>query len=108
MAQSPDLPGLILDLNTRCPDCKYEIKPEEMQVLAVPRCPKCGYSFPPKEQKQSKIFLVELKEPSGAIQRVRAAGFELQDEHLVLVTADGQLVALFLLETVKSFNEMPR
>jgi hypothetical protein len=51
-----------------------------------------------------RTFLVRLKPPSEAIQRVAASRFEVHDEHLVFVDSDGNLAALFLMELVQSWD----
>ena len=54
----------------------------------------------------NKTFLVRLR--SDALQRVRAATVEMHGEHLVFLTAEGELAALFLMELVESWNEIER
>jgi hypothetical protein len=51
----------------------------------------------------NKTFLVRLR--SNAIQRVRAATFEIHGEQLVFLTAKGKLAAVFSLDVVESWNE---
>jgi hypothetical protein len=51
-----------------------------------------------------KIYLVYLRPPSPAVQRVVASRFEIHGEHLVFVDPEGKLVALFVMELVESFN----
>ena len=54
-----------------------------------------------------QTYLVALKPPSQAVQHVRAATVEVQDEHLVFLDAEGNLAALFLMEIVRSWNVLP-
>jgi hypothetical protein len=51
-----------------------------------------------------KTYLVRLKPPSEAIQRVAASRFAIHHEHLVFVDSEGNLAALFLMELVQSWN----
>jgi hypothetical protein len=53
-----------------------------------------------------KTFLVRVRVPSGALQHVRAATAEIHGDHLVFLSSDGKLAALFLLEIVESWNEI--
>jgi hypothetical protein len=53
-----------------------------------------------------QTYLVRLKPPSEAIQRVVASRFEINNEHLVFVDSRGQLAALFLMELVESWNAL--
>jgi hypothetical protein len=43
---------------------------------------------------------------NGALHHVRAATAEFYGEHLVLLDSQGKLAALFLMETVESWNEI--
>jgi hypothetical protein len=53
-----------------------------------------------------KTYLVTLKPPQQTTQRVTAASFAIQGEHLVFADSQGKLAALFLLEIVASWNEI--
>jgi hypothetical protein len=52
----------------------------------------------------NKTFLVRLR--SDTIHHVRAATVEIHDDHLVFLTAEGMLAALFLFEIVESWSEI--
>ena len=49
-------------------------------------------------------YLVVLKQPPGAIEKVRASRFEMGEEHLVFTNEQGQLAGLFLVDIVESFS----
>jgi hypothetical protein len=51
-----------------------------------------------------KTFLVSIKGPIWAVQPVVASTVEIFDEHLCFTNAKGELAALFLLDTVRSWN----
>ena len=51
-----------------------------------------------------KTYLVVLKQPPGALHRVTADRYEMQGDHLVFLTAEGKLAALFVMDVVQSFN----
>jgi hypothetical protein len=53
-----------------------------------------------------QTYLVRLKPPSFALQQVTASRFEIQGEHLVFVDSRGKLAALFLAESVESWNAL--
>jgi hypothetical protein len=53
-----------------------------------------------------RTYLVRLKPPSRALQRIIATRFEIHDEHLVFLDSKGRLAALFLMETVESWNAL--
>jgi len=53
-----------------------------------------------------KNYLVRLKAPRFPFHLVRAARAEIQGEHLVFLNSEGKLAALFLMETVESWNEI--
>jgi hypothetical protein len=55
-----------------------------------------------------KTYLVALRPPSQAVQHVIAATFEVRGKHLVFLSAEGKLAALFLIEIVQSWNVLPR
>ena len=52
----------------------------------------------------NNLFVVRLR--SHTIQHVRAAKVEIRGKHLVFVTAEGGLAALFLFSTVESCKEI--
>jgi hypothetical protein len=56
---------------------------------------------------RDKTYLVRMKVPNGALHHVRAATAEFHGEHLVLLDSQGKLAAMFLMETVESWNEIP-
>jgi hypothetical protein len=58
----------------------------------------------PTVRKPNKTFHVKLR--TNAIQHVRAATFKIYGDHLVFLTAEGRLAALFLLGIVDSWNEI--
>ena len=49
---------------------------------------------------------MRMKVPNGALHHVRAANAEFYGEHLVLLDSQGKLAAMFLMETVESWNEI--
>jgi hypothetical protein len=53
----------------------------------------------------NRTYLVKLR--TNALQQVRAAKVEVHGEHLAFLTPQGKLAALFLLEIVESWNEIP-
>jgi hypothetical protein len=53
-----------------------------------------------------KTFLVRLKIPTGAHQRVRAATVKIHGEHLIFFNSEEKLSALYLMENVESWNEL--
>ena len=55
-----------------------------------------------------KAYLVKFKPPAlGAVQTVIASTVEVHDEHLIFCDSKGRLAALFLLEMVESWSELP-
>jgi hypothetical protein len=50
---------------------------------------------------------MRLKPPRRGIQHVIASSVEIDGEHLALLDSDGQLVALFLMDEVQSWNVLP-
>jgi hypothetical protein len=54
-----------------------------------------------------KTYLVRFKSDGLESQLVIAAIAEIQDEHLVLLDTNGKLAALFLMEVVESWSELP-
>lgn len=53
-----------------------------------------------------RMYLVALK-PNHVVQHVVAATVEVHGEHLVFLSADGKLAAVFLLGIVQSWNVLP-
>jgi hypothetical protein len=51
-----------------------------------------------------RTYLVALKPPNPPLQQVVAASVEVHGEHLVFLTTEGKLAALFLLDIVRSWN----
>ena len=49
-------------------------------------------------------YLVVMKRPPGNLHRITADSFEMQGDHLIFLTAQGELAALFVMEAVQSFN----
>jgi hypothetical protein len=54
-----------------------------------------------------KIYLIRFKPPNLETATVVAARAEIQGEHLVLLNSDGELAALFMLDVVESWSEVP-
>ena len=52
-----------------------------------------------------KKYLLQLISPRRRLHVVSAASFELHCDHLVFLNSRGELLYLFLLETVESWNE---
>lgn len=55
-----------------------------------------------------KTYVVRFRHPEVSAQLVAAASAEIQGEHLVLLDSQGKLAALFLMEIVESWTELPR
>jgi hypothetical protein len=55
---------------------------------------------------QNKGYLVRFKGADLPPELVIAETVELRGEHLVFLSTDGSLAALFLLETVESWSEV--
>jgi hypothetical protein len=56
----------------------------------------------------SKTYIVKLKPPSLILSHtVIASTVEIHDEHLIFCDSEGRLAALFLLEVVESWSELP-
>jgi hypothetical protein len=51
-----------------------------------------------------KTYLLQLKPPVLSTLVINAATAEIQGEHLVLLNSRGQLAALLVLDSVKSWN----
>jgi hypothetical protein len=57
---------------------------------------------------RNKTFLVKFKPSAlGVVQTVIAATVEVHDEHLTFLNSQGKLAALFLLELIQSYRELP-
>ena len=54
-----------------------------------------------------KTYLVRIKPPCWASQRVVAVSAEIHGDHLVFFTSGGELAALFMTEIVESWNVLP-
>jgi hypothetical protein len=57
-------------------------------------------------QMPDKTYLLQLKPPELSVRAIIAATAEIHGEHLVLLDCRGQLVALFVLDMVESWNEL--
>jgi hypothetical protein len=55
-----------------------------------------------------QVFFVVLKSPKYTIQHVLAARYEVRGEHLAFINTEGRLMALFLIETIQSWNVLSR
>ena len=55
----------------------------------------------------NKTYRVCLKPPSSAVQHVVAAEIRSLDNHLVFLDARGDVAALFLVDLVESWDEIP-
>jgi hypothetical protein len=55
-----------------------------------------------------KTFIVRFKARELSNQLVIAANAEIYADHMVLLNSTGTLAALFLLEVVESWTELPR
>jgi hypothetical protein len=53
-----------------------------------------------------KTYIVRLKAPRFPLHLVRTASAEIQGDHLVFLSSEGKLAALFLMEDVESWNEV--
>jgi hypothetical protein len=51
-----------------------------------------------------QMFFVELKSPGHAIRHVLAARYEVRGEHLAFINTEGKLEALFLIDSIQSWN----
>jgi hypothetical protein len=55
-----------------------------------------------------KTYIVKSKSAAlGGVQIVSASTVEIHDEHLIFCDSQGTLVALFLLEIVESWCQLP-
>jgi hypothetical protein len=55
----------------------------------------------------NKTYQVRLRPPSSAVQHVVAAETRMLDNHLVFLDAKGDVAALFLVDLVESWEEIP-
>jgi hypothetical protein len=55
-----------------------------------------------------QVFFVVLKSSKCAIQHVLAARYEVRGEHLAFINTEGRLAALFLIDSIQSWNVLPR
>jgi len=55
----------------------------------------------------AKTFLVRFKSPEASPQLVVANSTQVHGEHLVFLNTKGELLALFLLEAVEGWSELP-
>jgi hypothetical protein len=53
------------------------------------------------------VYLIRFKPAAIGPQTMVAATAEIHGEHLVLLNAKGQVNALFLMDTVESWSEIP-
>jgi hypothetical protein len=53
------------------------------------------------------VYLIRFKPAAIGPQTMVAATAEIHGEHLVLLNAEGQINALFLMDTVESWSEIP-
>jgi hypothetical protein len=61
-----------------------------------------------KAPMSENLFLVRFKPAAISPQTLVAATAEIHGEHLVLLQANGQISALFLMDTVESWSQIPR
>ena len=54
-----------------------------------------------------QVFFVVLKWPDYAC-TTRSRSGEVRGEHLAFINTEGRLAALFLIETIQSWNALPR
>ncbi len=52
-------------------------------------------------------YLVEFRTPDLGAECVTASQVEVRGEHLLLLDSDGRLAAVYMLENVKSWSEVP-
>jgi hypothetical protein len=55
-----------------------------------------------------QVFFVVLKSPDYAIRHVLAARYEVRGEHLAFINTEGSLAALFLIDSIQSWNLLPQ
>jgi hypothetical protein len=55
-----------------------------------------------------QVFFLVLKSSKYAIQHVLAARYEVRGEHLAFINTEGRLAALFLIDTIQSWNVLPK
>jgi hypothetical protein len=54
-----------------------------------------------------KTYLVRFRSPNVIFQHVVASSYEIRGSHLVFLTEEGNLAAVFLKELVRSWNVLP-
>jgi hypothetical protein len=54
-----------------------------------------------------KTFIVKFRPPDLPIRSIVASTVEMHGDHLALLNARGELAALFLLDVVESWSEIP-
>ena len=59
-------------------------------------------------QSRNKTYIVRFKNPAISTQPVVASRAEIQGDHIVMLDAEGRLVALFWMSIVESWSEIPR
>jgi hypothetical protein len=55
---------------------------------------------------REKRYLVQLRVPRRSLYVFRAASFEIHCDHLAFLNSKGQLLFLFLLDSVENWNEI--
>ena len=55
---------------------------------------------------KDKTYIVRFKSPETSTQPVIAATAEVADDYLIMLTATGELAALFAMEVVESWSEV--
>jgi hypothetical protein len=55
----------------------------------------------------NKTYQVRLKPPSSAVQHVCAAEIRMLDNHLMFLDGKGDVAALFRVDLVESWEEIP-
>jgi hypothetical protein len=55
-----------------------------------------------------QVFFVVLKSPKYAIRHVLAVRYEVRGEHLAFINTEGRLAAQFPIDTIQSWNVLPR
>jgi hypothetical protein len=53
-----------------------------------------------------KTYILRFKSPEPSIRAIVAATAAIYGDHLILLNSDGRLAALFVSETVESWNEV--
>jgi hypothetical protein len=55
---------------------------------------------------QERRYLVQLRAPGRSLFIFEAARFEIHGDHLTFLNSKGELLFLFLLESIESWNEL--